>query len=224
MGLSEALDKQYFGGLNDKQKEYVVGIYKSSQYLMTLVNDILDLASIEAGYLKLDLSRFDIYQAINNVITLFKERFKEADLKFKFNCVPYFGLMLGDEKRIKQVVFKLLSNAIKFNKTGGNVILSVKEHESSKIAISIEDNGIGIDKEEQELVFNKFHRNSNKKVTKSGAGLGLSLVKSFIELHHGKVILESNLSNGTKIHCILDRENAELLDAMNNEHSYLEDA
>jgi signal transduction histidine kinase len=224
MGLSEVLDKLYFGELNEKQKEYVVGIYKSSQYLMSLVNDILDLASIEAGYMKLELSRFDIYQSINSLIPLFKERIKEANINFKFNCVPYFGLVIADEKRIKQVVFKLISNSIKFNKNGGNIILSVKEVEGTKISISVEDTGVGIDKEEQERVFNKFYKISSNKIGKSGAGLGLSVVKSFIELHYGTVHIESNEDNvsGTKIICIFDRENKILSEIVDKENKLLE--
>jgi signal transduction histidine kinase len=212
MGFSEALGQEYFGELNQHQKEYVEGIFNSSQYLMSLINDILDLASIEAGYMKLDVSRFDVRNAAIAVLSLVQERIKEAKLQLQFECQPNIGTMIGDEKRIKQVVFKLLSNAIKFNRSGGNIILTLNEIMPDNIIITIEDTGIGIDIEEQESVFNKFYQNQhNKQSGRSGAGLGLSFVKSFIELHGGTISIESSKNVYTKVCCILPRENPALL-------------
>jgi len=213
-GFAEILNKQYFGALNPKQKEYVEDINYSSQYLMSLVNDVLDLASIEAGYLELELSRFDIYQSISSVLPIVNERMKDKKIEFSFECVSYFGMVIGDEKRLKQVVLKLLSNAIKFDNEGGKITLSVSEPYPGKVDIIVEDTGIGIDLEEQRLVFDKFYKQSAHKMAKSGAGLGLSLVKSFVELHHGSITIDSEYDIGTRIICSFEREHPELAEIL----------
>jgi signal transduction histidine kinase len=210
LGFSEVLSKECFGRLNPKQGEYIYDITQSSQYLMNLVNDVLDLTSLEAGYLKLELSRFDIYQAISAILPIVTKRIEDKKIELIFDAVPYFGLVVGDEKRIKQVVLKLLSNAIKFNKENGKIILAINEPEPGKVEISIEDTGIGIIEEEQKLVFDKFQKSSSEKIDKSGAGLGLSVVKSFVELHHGTVSINTKKDHGTKVICIFDRENEDL--------------
>lgn len=215
LGSSEILSKEYFGKLNQRQIEYISDITQSSQYLMNLVNDVLDLTSLEAGYLNLELSRFDIYQSIIAVLPIITKRLKDNNIEFIFDSVPYFGLMVGDEKRIKQVVLKLLSNAIKFNKPNGQIILSLKEPQEGKIEISVEDTGVGILEKEAKLVFEKFQKSISDKGDKSGAGLGLSIVKSFIELHNGEVLIDTTRNNGAKIICIFDRENEILVSKLN---------
>ncbi len=205
IGFSEALDKRFFGGLTKHQVDYVKSIYNSSQYLMSLINDIIDLASIDAGYMKLDLDKFDIYQTITSIIPLTQERIKNHNLKFEFDCKPDIGFMIGDEKRIKQVIFKLLSNAIAYSKEKGLVKLSVsKNSDGSEVIFIIEDEGIGMDIAETKHIFDKFYRiNTPGKLKKSGAGLGLSLVKSFVELHEGKIIVKSAKNKGSQFKCII---------------------
>lgn len=213
VGFSEVLSKEYFGKLNIKQKEYIDGIYGSSQYLMSLINDTLDLASIEAGYMSLDVQEFDIYQSLSSILILIQERVKENKLQFNFICPEDIGVMYGDERRIKQSVFKCLSNAIKFTESGGTVTLTaeVSEHNQDYVIISVEDTGIGIPKEEQKVVFDKFYKTeSSKAYNRSGAGLGLSVVKNFVELHGGYIKLESEPGKGTNIHCYLPRNNTSL--------------
>lgn len=206
MGLSEVLTKQYFGGLNKQQKEYVDGIYTSSQYLMILINDILDLASIEAGYLKLEVEHFDLYGAISSVILLIQERLKELDISLRVECAPNFGMVEGDERRIKQVLFKLLSNAMEYSRAGETVTLSIQSLEEQKFVMIVKDEGVGISAEEKEYIFDKFYKTEYARASKkSGAGLGLAMVKSFIELHGGSIALESELGKGTAVHCTLSR-------------------
>jgi signal transduction histidine kinase len=218
LGFSELLMKECFGNLNEKQQEYVLAIYQSSQYVMTLVNDILDIASLEAGYNDLELLYFDVYQAILAVIATINERIKSEKLHFTLNCSPFFGKMLGDERRFKQVVLKLLSNAIKFNKPEGYINLTMSEGEDHKIILIVEDNGIGISYDEQKMVFDKFYRNELHKTGKSGVGLGLSIVKSFVELHNGSIVIDAERKIGTKISCIFDRINPLLLVKLNQNH------
>lgn len=214
-GFSEMLRKEYFGTLSEKQREYVEGIHQSSQHLMRLINDILDLAGIEAGYMRLDISRFDIYAMMKSVLSLIKERSKEYDITIKFECLSRIGKMIGDETRIKQILFNLLSNAIKYSQEGGMVGFGATELETGEIMFWVEDEGDGIPLEEQEAVFSKFYKGRNQEAMKgktngSGTGLGLSIVKSFIELHGGRVILCPESQKGARFECYFLRENPEL--------------
>ncbi len=215
-GFSEMLRQEYFGPLSDKQKEYVEGIHQSSQHLMQLINDILDLASIEAGYMRLEVNKFDIYAMMKSVLSLIQERAREFNLKVKFECPVKIGKMTGDETRIKQILFNLLSNAIKYSKPGNAITLGAKEIEPDEILLWVEDEGKGIPLEEQEAVFSKFYKGRNQEATRgksgqrSGTGLGLSIVKSFIELHGGHVELHSETGKGARFECHLKRHNPDL--------------
>ncbi|MBV8939520.1 MAG: PAS-domain containing protein [Alphaproteobacteria bacterium] len=212
-GFAEMLAQEYFGGLTDKQKEYVQGIHEASQHLMQLVNDILDLAGIEAGYMQLEVARFDLHEMMKSVLPLIQERSREMDITVTFDCPPKIGKILADETRLRQILFKLLSNAIQFTAAGSGVSFGARE-EGEMVALWVADQGDGIPPEEQEAVFQKFYKGSNRasrSVTRSGAGLGLSIVKSFVELHGGRITMESTPGQGTIITCRLPRENEALL-------------
>ncbi len=215
-GFSEMLRQEYFGSLSDKQKEYVDGIHQSSQHLMQLINDILDLASIEAGYMRLEVSKFDIHAMMKSVLSLIQERSKENHIKVKFDCVAKIGKMTGDETRIKQMLFNLLSNAFKYSQAGQTITLGAHESEAGDIVLLVEDQGPGIPSEEQAAIFAKFYKGRNQEALRgksgqrSGTGLGLSIVKSFIELHGGEVRLTSEAGKGTRFECVFQRHNPTL--------------
>lgn len=215
-GFSEMLRQEYFGTLSEKQREYVEGIHQSSQHLMQLINDILDLAGIEAGYMRLNISRFDVYAMMKSVLSLIQERSKENSITIKFECLSKIGKMIGDETRIKQILFNLLSNAIKYSQEGGKINFGAKETEAGEIMLWVEDDGQGIPIEEQAAVFSKFYKGRNQEAAKSksssrsGTGLGLPIVKSFIELHGGRVVLNSEPQKGARFECYLLRDNPEL--------------
>jgi signal transduction histidine kinase len=215
-GFSEMLKQEYFGSLSEKQKEYVDGIHQSSQRLMQLINDILDLASVEAGYMRLEVSKFDIYAMMKSVLSLIQERTREHDINLEFTCPSRIGKMTADETRIKQILFNLLSNAIKYSESGNTITLGAKEVEPDEIVLWVEDQGKGIPPEEQAAVFGKFYKGrtpegvSSKAAQRSGTGLGLSIVKSFIELHGGRVELHSEPGKGTRLECYLKRHNPDL--------------
>ena len=214
-GFSEMLKQEYFGSLSEKQKEYVDGIHQSSQRLMQLINDILDLASVEAGYMRLEVSKFDIYAMMKSVLSLIQERAKEHDLTIEFKCPSKIGKMTADETRIKQILFNLLSNAIKYSSPGNTITLGARDVEPDDVLLWVEDEGKGIPPEEQEAVFGKFYKGRDqtarsKSGQRSGTGLGLSIVKSFIELHGGHVELHSEPGKGTKFECHLKRHNPDL--------------
>ncbi len=214
-GFAELLGQEYFGSITEKQREYIDGIHLSSQHLMQIINDILDLASIEAGYMQLEVTRFDIYDMMQSVLPLVQERIKEFEINFQFECPKKIGAMVGDETRLRQLLFKLLSNAIKFSSTGTSVVFGASEEEDGRVALWVADQGYGIPLEEQEAVFEKFYKGRNadapKSIARTGTGLGLSIVKSFVDLHGGAIVMDSGRGAGTRIRCIFPRENPELL-------------
>lgn len=215
IGFSEMLKQKYFGDLSKKQLEYVEGIYNSSQHLMHLINDILDLASIEAGFMRLEVTTCNVNDLLSSMLPLIKERTKEFNIKFTFECPKDIGQVLCDGTRLKQAIFNLLNNALKYTANGGKVTLGAKNAGEDEIMLWVEDNGAGIPPEEQEAVFQKFYKGKAADATKatghkSGTGLGLPMVKSFIELHGGRVELESKVNKGTKVTCYLPRHNPAL--------------
>jgi signal transduction histidine kinase len=204
IGFAEILANKYFGELNERQVEYSRGILDSSQRLLSLINDILDLAQIEAGQLALERAPVDVHALLVNIMGLSRERARRLEITLNFECPTDIGMVLLDERRIRQAMFNLVSNAIKFTPAGGAITLGAKRvgHE---IALIVADTGIGIAPEHQARVFEKFERGDSRS-RQVGAGLGLSLVKSFIELHQGRIELESALAQGTRVTCWLPSE------------------
>ena len=199
IGFAEILANRYFGELNERQVEYADGILESSHHLMLLVNDILDLASIEAGNMVLEPDSFDLHATLEAILDLTRERARRLDLRVTFECPADIGWIEADERRIKQVLFNLMSNAMKFTPPGGTITLGARRTRS-EIALWVADTGVGIPEAELQQVFEKFHktRAGNRH---PGAGLGLSLVRSFVELHGGWVELDSAPDRGTRVTC-----------------------
>jgi signal transduction histidine kinase len=208
VGFAEILENQFFGELNERQLEYSRGIVQSSERLTVLINDILDLASIEAGYLQLDVATVELRGLIESVEALGRERAHNQDIDLKLECPDDIGTIEADGRRLKQALFNLLSNAIKFTPEGGAVTISVERPESpespggagEEVQLAVTDTGSGIRPEDIERVFGKFEIGSGQS-GHSGAGLGLSLVKSLIEMHGGWVGLDSTPGTGTKVVC-----------------------
>ncbi len=207
IGFSEMLSRAYFGELNERQGEYVAGILDASNHLLLLINDILDLASIEAGYMQLEVARFDLDALLAHMLDLTQQRIRAGDVTIEFRCPQSLGEIVGDERRIKQMVFQLLSNAIEFTPPGGKATLEAWRDEGS-VVISVSDTGVGIAAEDQPRVFDKFWRGKEARAKRHGGGLGLSLVKSFAELHGGTVELASEPGAGTRVTCRLPVEAA----------------
>ncbi len=200
-GFAEMLSNQYFGELNLKQMEYCKGILDSSSRLSSLVNDILDLATIEAGQFKLESGSVDIHGLLASILSLSRERVRRSHLSLHFECPPDIGFLVCDERRLRQALFNLVTNSVKFTPAGGTITLKARR-DGQSVAISVHDTGVGIASEHHGRIFNMFERGDTK-TRHAGAGLGLSLVKSFIELHGGHVELESNPGEGTTVTCWL---------------------
>jgi len=205
IGFAEILTGQYFGTLNDRQVEYSRGILDSSKQLLLLINDILDLAMIEAGHMQLELESVDIHGAVNSVLGLVRERARKKKIDLELDCPLDIGTIVADERRLKQALFNILSNALKFTPENGTITVTAARA-GAGVTITVQDTGIGISERDKARVFDKFERGSNLEARRSGAGLGLSLVKSFVELHGGKVELESAVGQGTKVICTLPAE------------------
>lgn len=202
IGFAEILENQYFGPLSERQREYSHAIVDSSQRLIALINDILDLASIEAGYLILERSPVSVPELLTDVGGLVRERIRSAGLELSVDCPADFGSLLCDQRRVVQALFNLLSNAIKFTPEGGSIRLSAARL-PGEVLLSVSDTGAGIPMQDQKRVFGKFERGRTKAERHVGVGLGLSLVKSLIELHGGRVELHSAAGAGTQVTCRL---------------------
>ena len=205
IGFAEILANQYFGTLSPRQLDYSRGILDSSHRLMALINDILDLATIEAGYMALETGRVEVREMLEAVMTLMRERARSEELTLTMSCPAEIGAIEADERRLKQALFNLLSNAIKFTPAGGSVRLEARladRAEGGDLILAVADTGVGIAAADQRRVLEKFERGSPF-ARESGAGLGLSLVKSLIELHGGSLAIESEPGIGTTILCKL---------------------
>jgi signal transduction histidine kinase len=201
IGFAEILANQYFGPLAPRQLDYSRGILDSSHRLMALINDILDLATIEAGYMALEIGRIEVNDLLESVMTLTRERARSQDLALTMTCPEGIDAIEADERRLKQALFNLVSNSVKFTPSGGSVRLDARLDDGDLI-LAVSDTGSGIPAADQDRVFDKFER-GNPYSRESGAGLGLSLVKSLIELHGGSVTIASEPGSGTTILCRL---------------------
>lgn len=202
-GFAEMLLKGYVGELTPKQADYMRSIHISSDRLQLLINDILDLAVTEAGTLALDIGDVDVANLVESVAAMTRGLADDRGLAFDVTVPDNAGILCGDRVRLKQAIFNLVNNAIRFTPPGGAVNLRV-EADDGNVGVTVSDNGIGIPEDEQAFVFDRFHKGSNVTTTQ-GVGLGLSLVREVVELHGGTVVLTSALGKGTSVKLSLPR-------------------
>lgn len=195
IGFSEVIYDESFGPLNEKQKDYMNDVIGSGRHLLSLVNEILDLSKVESGKMILENTSFSLNQLLEQSLVLIRERSSEHDLHISLEITDGIHEISADERKIKQVVYNLLSNAVKFTPDGGEIsIKAIKTND--QVEISIHDTGIGIDKENIDKIFQRFSQIENVYTQKScGTGLGLALSKSLVELHGGKIWVESEGRN-----------------------------
>jgi len=195
IGFSEVLTERMFGELNEKQDEYLKDIHASGQHLLSLINDILDLSKIEAGRMELDRSAFDLPSAIENALILVRERASRRGIRLGSTIDERLGAIDGDERKVKQVLLNLLSNALKFTPEGGRIDVGARLH-NGVAEVSVADTGIGIAPADQDAVFEEFRQVGTTDKKAEGTGLGLALSRKFIELHGGKIWVRSQLGAG----------------------------
>jgi signal transduction histidine kinase len=196
IGFSEVLLQRMFGALNDKQDEYLRDIYASGQHLLSLINDILDLSKIEAGRMELAPAPFHLPGAVESAVTLVRERAARHGIALHVELDPTLGELVGDERKVKQVLLNLLSNAIKFTPEGGRISLTAARRDGT-VEVSVTDTGIGIAPEDQAAIFEEFRQVGSDERKREGTGLGLTLAKKFVELHGGRIRVESEPGRGS---------------------------
>jgi signal transduction histidine kinase len=197
IGFSDVLLEHTFGELNDKQDQYVGIILGSGRHLLSLINDILDLSKIEAGRMELELTAFDVPAALDNTVTLVRDRAARHSQTLAVEVEPGIETFVGDERKIKQILLNLLSNAVKFTPDGGRIGVRAARIDGG-IEIAVSDTGIGIAPEEQGLIFEEFRQVGSDYVRKrEGTGLGLALTRRFVELHGGTIRVESEPGKGS---------------------------
>jgi two-component system, NtrC family, sensor kinase len=196
IGFSEVLAQGMFGVINDKQTEYLQDILESGRHLLSLINDILDLSKIEAGRMELEPSDFDLASAIENALILVRERASRRGITLGSIIDEHLGIIRGDERKVKQVLLNLLSNALKFTPEGGRI--DVGACLADQMAeVSVSDTGIGIAPGDQETVFEEFRQVGTADKKAEGTGLGLTLSRKFIELHGGRIWVTSQVGVGS---------------------------
>ena len=196
IGFSEVLSERMFGEINEKQAEYLDDILESGRHLLSLINDILDLSKIEAGRMELEATDFDLPSAIESTLMLVRERAHRRGITLARNIDERLAMIRGDERKVKQVLLNLLSNALKFTPEGGQIGVQAELRDGAA-EISVTDTGVGIAPEDQETVFEEFRQvgMASKKV--EGTGLGLAISRKFIELHGGKIWVKSQVGAGS---------------------------
>jgi signal transduction histidine kinase len=195
IGFSEVLGERLFGELNAKQDEYLKDIHASGQHLLSLINDILDLSKIEAGRMELELTDFHLPTALDNALTLVRERAGRRGIALHMTTDERPEYVRADERKVRQVVLNLLSNAIKFTPEGGRIEVQAKLV-GRAVEVSVSDTGVGIAPADQEAIFEEFRQvgTADKKV--EGTGLGLALSRKFVELHGGRIWVKSEVGAG----------------------------
>lgn len=221
LGFTELVVDGHVGKLNDTQKEYLNDVHNSSVHLLSLIDDILDISKVEAGKLEMNLSTVAIREILESSLVIVRERALKHGINFssEINGIP--EIIKADERKLKQIQYNLLSNAVKFTQNGGYVNLNARIIEVGQgfdldhldidtnhrywVHISITDTGIGLLKEDLDRVFKPFEQVEHSKSRKyQGTGLGLSLTKTLVELHGGKIWVESEgIGKGCKFNYIL---------------------
>lgn len=198
LGFSQMLNDQMAGELNEQQKKYLGYVVSSGRHLEELINDILDLAKIEAGKAKLYIEEFSLREAVLEVVDKLNEDANRKQVKIDLIIDPSFDNVNADKLKFKQIISNLLSNAIKFTPNNGNVKI-LTENKEDNIHVTVTDTGIGIRDEDLGRIFSVFEQ-LDVSTTKSyqGTGLGLALVKNLVNMHGGNVQVESQLGKGSK--------------------------
>jgi len=197
IGFSEVLLERLFGELNEKQDDYLKDIHASGKHLLSLINEILDLSKIEAGRMELETSSFDLSDAVSNALTLVRERAQRHAITLVQDVDSNLGDIAADERKFKQILLNLLSNAVKFTQDGGRIDVQARREDSNAL-ISVRDTGVGIAAADQAAVFEEFRQVGTDATRKhEGTGLGLTLTKKLVELHGGKIWLESEPGKGS---------------------------
>jgi signal transduction histidine kinase len=204
IGFSDVLQEQMFGELNERQLAYVDDVLAAGKHLLSLINDVLDLAKIEAGRMELDLSEVAVPEILRSAVSLHSERASRQGVDLSLTTEPEEITITADERRLRQVVFNLVSNAVKFTPAEGRIDISARS-EDGRVEIAVADTGPGIASEDRETIFEEFEQTAAGRQAE-GTGLGLPLSRKLVELHGGRLWVESEIGRGSTFRFTLPLE------------------
>ena len=196
LGFSQVLREEMFGEVNEKQKEYLDDILSSGNHLLSLINDVLDLSKVEAGQIELEVAPFSLRDALERGVVMVRERASKDGVRLALATEPEVDVVEGDERRIRQVIFNLLSNAVKYTPEGGSVDVSAAKV-NGEVRVAVADDGPGLAAEDHARIFEEFQQTDSGIEQREGTGLGLALSKRFVELHGGRIWVDSELGAGS---------------------------
>jgi signal transduction histidine kinase len=196
IGFADVLGQRMFGQLNERQAEYVNDILGSGRHLLALINDVLDLSKVEAGRMTLEPATFSLSEALTSGITMVRERAASHRIALALEVAPEVDLITADERKVRQVVFNLLSNAVKFTPDGGRITVTAAR-DASEVRVAVADTGVGIAPDDRYRVFEEFAQTADGREQSEGTGLGLTVAKRFVELHGGRIWVESEPGKGS---------------------------
>jgi signal transduction histidine kinase len=196
IGFSQVLRERMFGEVNEKQEEYLDDILSSGNHLLALINDILDLSKVEAGQIELEVAPFSLREALERGVVMVREQATNDGVQVDLWAAPDVDIVTGDERRIRQVIFNLLSNAVKFTPAGGGVDVRARQV-NGEVRVSVADTGPGIALEDHKRIFDEFQQAETGIEQREGTGLGLALSKRLVELHGGRIWVESEFGEGS---------------------------
>jgi signal transduction histidine kinase len=196
IGFSQVLRERMFGEVNEKQEEYLEDILSSGNHLLSLINDVLDLSKVEAGQVELEVTPFSLRDSLERGVVMVRERATKEGVRIALVAGPEVEVVEGDERRIRQVIFNLLSNAVKFTPAGGAVDVSAARVDG-EVRVSVADTGPGLAPEDHERIFEEFQQTEAGVEQREGTGLGLALSKRLVELHGGRIWVDSELGKGS---------------------------
>ena len=204
IGFTEFLVDEKPGPLNLKQKEYLTDVHKSAQHLLQLINDVLDLAKVEAGKIELHPETFSPAKAIEEVCAVVKGIAQKKGVIVQSAVAPELTEVTIDQQKFKQVCYNLLANAVKFTDIGGRVEIDVLAHEGGQFEVRVKDTGIGIKKEDMQRLFREFEQLETGAARRfEGTGLGLALTKKFVEFQGGSIGVESEYGKGSTFFVVM---------------------
>jgi signal transduction histidine kinase len=197
IGFSQVLRQRLFGEINAKQEEYLDDILSSGNHLLDLINDVLDLSKVEAGQVELEVAPFSLREALERGVVMVREPATKHGVRLSLELASGIDLVNGDERRLRQVIFNLLSNAVKFTPAGGSVVVA-SSRVDGEVQVSVSDSGPGIAPEDQERIFEEFQQTELGAQQREGTGLGLALSRRLVELHGGRIWVESAPGHGSR--------------------------
>ena len=196
IGFSQVLRERMFGEINEKQAEYLDDILSSGNHLLSLINDVLDLSKVEAGQVGLEVAPFSLREALERGLAMVRERAANSGVQLTLEPDTSLEIVDGDERRIRQVIFNLLSNAVKFTPSGGRVNVSSARLDG-EVRVAVADTGPGIALEDRSRIFEEFQQTEAGAQQREGTGLGLALSKRLVELHGGRIWVDSEVGRGS---------------------------